>query len=60
MKEQIDAHKGPFLALFIPIEKHDVIKRLGNDGIELIEDACLTVTSPIGAGPYSLCPAERR
>lgn len=60
MKDQIDAHKGPILALFIPIEKHDVIKRLGNDGLALVEDTCLPVTSPIGAGPYTLCAAERR
>ena len=60
MKQQIDAHMGSFLALFIPIEKHDVIKRLGNDGLELLEDTCLPVTSPIGAGPYSLCAAARK
>lgn len=60
MKDRIDAHKGPILALFIPIEKHDVIKRLGNDGLKLVEDTCLPVTSPIGAGPYSLCAVGRK
>lgn len=60
MKDQIDRHEGPILALFIPIEKHDVIKRLGNDGLELVEDSCLSFTSAIGAGPYSLCAAERK
>ncbi len=60
MKDQIDAHHGPLLALFIPIEQHDVVKRLGNDGLALLADACQKVTSPIGAGDYSLCPVERR
>jgi hypothetical protein len=60
MKQQIDAHQGPFFALFIPIEQHDVVKRLGNDGLTLIADSCRKVTSPIGAGTYSLCPVERQ
>jgi hypothetical protein len=56
MRHQIDTHQGPLLALFIPIERHDVVKRLGNDGLLLEEKDCQTVTSPIGAGPYLLCP----
>lgn len=60
MKDQIDAHQGPLLALFIPIEQHDVVKRLGNDDLVLMADSCQKVTSPIGAGDYSLCPVERR
>lgn len=60
MKDQIDRHEGPILALFIPIEKHDVVNRLGNDGLALVEDTCLSFTSAIGAGPYSLCAAERK
>ena len=60
MKEQIDRHDGPLLALFIPIERHDVIKRLGNDGLELVPDSCGKVISPVGAGDYSLCQVERR
>jgi hypothetical protein len=60
MKQQIEAHQGPFLALFIPIEQHDVVKRLGNDGLTLVTEACRSVTSPIGAGAYSLCPVERQ
>jgi hypothetical protein len=60
MKDQIDAHDGPLLALFIPIEQHDVIKRLGNDGLTLLAEGCRKVTSPIGAGDYSLCPLTRQ
>ena len=60
MKQQIDDHQGPLLALFIPIEQHDVVKRLGNDGLTLVAEACRKVVSPIGAGPYSLCPVVRQ
>jgi hypothetical protein len=59
MKHAIDAHQGPLLALFIPIERHDVVKRLGDDDLHLEEDDCQPVTSKIGAGPYELCPVAR-
>jgi hypothetical protein len=59
MKAQIDAHQGPLLALFIMIERHDVVKRLGNDGLTLTDD-CGPVRSPIGAGDYQLCRVERQ
>ena len=60
MKEQIDAHQGPLLALFIPSEQHDVIKRLGNDGLALLQSGCAKVTSPIEAADYALCPVARK
>jgi len=60
MKERIDAHQGPLLALFIPIERHDVIKRLANDGLALAPSSCGVVTSPIGASDYSLCAVARQ
>jgi len=60
MKDQIDAHQGPLLALFIPSERHDVIKRLGNDGLVLQTEGCGTVTSPIEAADYTLCPVARQ
>jgi len=60
MKEKIDAHQGPLLALFIPIERHDVVKRLANDGLTLESEGCGTVRSPIGASDYSLCPVTRQ
>lgn len=59
MKEQIDAHQGPLLALFIPSEQHDVVKRLGDDGLALVTEGCGKVTSPIGAADYALCPVTR-
>jgi hypothetical protein len=59
MKRQIDDHVGPILALFIDIERHDVVKRLGNDGLALIEESCQGVTSPIGAGDYRLCKVAK-
>jgi hypothetical protein len=60
MQDIIDRHDGPLLALFIPIERHDVVKRLGNDGLRLLADRCGSVTSPIGAGDYQLCAVERQ
>jgi hypothetical protein len=60
MKEQIDAHQGPLLALFIPSERHDVVKRLGNDGLVLQSEGCGKVTSPIEAADYALCPVTRQ
>jgi hypothetical protein len=60
MKDQIDAHQGPMLALFIPIERHDVVKRLADDGLVLQSEGCGTVSSPIGASDYSLCPVTRQ
>jgi len=60
MKEQIDAHQGPLLALFIPSERHDVIKRLGNDGLVLQTEECGKVTSPIEAADYALCAVTRQ
>lgn len=60
MKDQIDAHQGPLLALFIPSERHDVIKRLGNDGLVLQTEGCGKVTSPIEAADYALCPVTRQ
>jgi len=59
MKQRIDHHQGPLLALFITIERHDVVKRLGNDGL-LLTDECGPVRSPIGAGDYQLCRVERQ
>ncbi len=60
MKERIDAHRGPLLALFIPSERHDVIKRLGNDGLVLQTEDCGKVTSPIEAADYALCAVTRQ
>jgi hypothetical protein len=60
MREAVAAHQGPLLALFIPTERHDVVRRLGNYGLVLADRPCDAVTSPIGAAPYALCPVERR
>jgi hypothetical protein len=60
MQGIIDRHQGTFLALYIPSERHDVVKRLGDYGLELMVEGCGIVTSPIGAAPYDLCPVKRR
>jgi hypothetical protein len=59
MKAEIDAHHGPLLALYIATERHDVVKRLGNDGL-VLTDRCGPVRSNIGAGDYELCAVEKR
>jgi len=59
MRERILRHRGPLLALYIPSERHDVVKRLGDDGLVLAQDGCAAVTSPIGAADYALCPVLR-
>lgn len=60
MRQAIAAHRGPLLALFIPTERHDVIRRLGDYGLYMTGDDCSSVTSPIGAAPYALCPVRRQ
>lgn len=60
MRQRILDHRGRFLALFIPTERHDVVTRLGNYDLRLEKDDCATVTSPIGAAPYALCPVQRK
>lgn len=60
MRQRIDAHRGRLLALFIPMERHDVEARLGDYGLRLQDEGCAPVTSPIGAAPYALCPVLRK
>ncbi|MTJ83506.1 MAG: hypothetical protein F8N37_21175 [Telmatospirillum sp.] len=60
MRRQVAGHQGPLMALFIPTERHDVVRRLGDYGLALANTPCAEVTSPIGAAPYALCPLERR
>lgn len=60
MRQIIDGHDGKLLALFIPIERHDVIKRLGNLDLALDPDQCAPVIANIGAAPYQLCTVVRR
>lgn len=59
MRSRIARHQGTILALFIPTERHDVITRLGDYGLQLSSAPCAAVTSPIGAAAYDLCPVER-
>jgi hypothetical protein len=59
MRQRIQDHRGPFLVLYIPSERHDVVARLANYGLRMEGDGCATLTSPIGAAPYALCPARR-
>lgn len=59
MRRIIDDHRGPLLALFIPTERHDVVKRVGDYGLTMDSRNCAAVTSPIGAAPYDLCPVSR-
>ncbi|WP_146002695.1 hypothetical protein [Telmatospirillum siberiense] len=60
MHRIVEHHRGRLSALFIPTERHDVINRLGDYGLFIPDGLCATVTSPIGAAPYDLCPVERK
>jgi len=60
MRQRVSEHHGRFLGLFIPTERHDVVARLGDYGLQLEGDDCATVTSPIGAAPYALCSVRRK
>jgi len=60
MRDAVATHQGPLMALFIPTERHDVVRRLGDYGLVLADRPCGEVTSPIGAAPYALCPLEPR
>jgi hypothetical protein len=59
MRHRIDAHRGRFLALFIPMERQDVETRLKDYGLRMADSDCASVTSPIGAAAYALCPVRR-
>jgi hypothetical protein len=59
MQRRVAMHQGPLLALFIPIERNDVVRRLHAYGLALDDTQCGAVTSPIGAAPYRLCQVDR-
>jgi hypothetical protein len=60
MRQIVAEHQGPLLALFIPTERHDVVRRIGQYGLKVETSGCAQVTSPIGAAPYALCPVTRK
>ena len=60
MRQRIENHAGRLLALFIPTERHDVVTRLKDYGLQLENGDCASVTSPIAPAPYALCPVQRR
>jgi hypothetical protein len=59
MRTIVDQHKGPLAVLFIPTERHDVVVKVDEYGLAIVDDQCRTITAPIGAGPYSYCPLRR-